>query len=320
MRKLIALVAPALLFATTTQAQDLDSLMNASSGAPAHEKVIATFKTTRIVNAQSTETAKKSALDFRITHRFGNMGVGSDGGGHTLWGFDDSRDIRFSFDYGICDNLMIGVGRSKMNELLDGNVKWRFLEQTIDNKVPLSIALYASAGVSPVRESELYSNVTLDSTFTKKFAHRCVYTTQIVIARKFSDRFSFELIPGFTHRNLVKAYSNPNDTAAKDKNDLLSVGVGFRFKLNRRTSITADYFYLADPFRRNNPNYFDPIGVGIEWETGGHVFNINLTNAAGITECNYLPNTTDNWLDGGYKLGFNISRTFATGKRNKTKH
>jgi len=318
MKRLLLPFACIAFFTGSVNAQDeLDSLLNAGSPEGGKETVFATFKTTRVVNAQSIETVKKGVLDFRITHRFGNMliGTGGNSGAHTLWGFDDSRDIRFSFDYGVTQNLTLGFGRSKMNELLDGTVKWRFLEQTVDNSVPVSIGLFLNAGLTPMREEQVYANVELDSTFQKKFAHRMSYTSQLIIARKFGQRFSLEIVPGYTHRNFVKAFANPNDTSAKDVNDIFSVGMALRLKVSKRVAIVADYFYIASAFRRNNPDYFDPIGIGVEIETGGHVFHINLTNAAGINENNFIPYTTDDWLAGGYKMGFNISRVFTFGNK-----
>lgn len=313
MKKTLMLFAVAALPATALFAQDLDSLMNAGTTSSEREKVSATFKTTRVINAQTIETTKKGNLDFRITHRFGNIATASSG--HQLWGFDDSRDIRFSFDYGLSDKLSIGVGRSKMNELIDGNVKWRFLEQTLDNKVPLTIALFADAGFTPVNEASIYSNVTLPADFEKKTAHRFSYTTQLLVARKFGKRLSLELVPGYTHRNFVRAFANPNDLSAVDENDMFSAGAAIRFKLSKRVAILADYFYLVSDYRRNHPEYRDPLGIGIEMETGGHVFHITLTNASGIDENNFLPNTSEGWEDGEFKLGFSISRAFAVGKR-----
>lgn len=284
----------------------LDSL-NQADNPPGKDKVQATFKTFKIVNAQTIETTKKGTLDFRIIHRFGNMGVSGNGGGHTLWGFDESRDIRFSFDYGITDNFSVGVGRSKMNELLDGNLKWRFMTQSTDNKFPLSIALYMDAGATAVRESQLYNNMNMTG-LSKKFAHRFSYVSQLIIARK-QGIFSFEILPSYFYRNLIIGLAN-TPGGEFDRNGMFAMGAAFRVKITKRVSITADYFYLASSYRRNNPDYFDPIGVGVEFETGGHVFNINLTNAAGIMENNFFASTTDSWLKGGYKLGFSISRSF----------
>lgn len=295
----------------------MDSVAAAEQQTSAKEYVSATFKTMKVVNAQTTETARKHTLDFRITHRFGSMGVESNGGGHTLWGFDDSRDIRFAFDYGITEKLQVGIGRSKMRELLDANIKWRFLTQTIDNSIPVSIALYTAGGFTPIRKTELYAGLN-PSLYTEKTAHRFNYVSQLVIARKFSNRFSMVVLPTYMHRNFVIAEINPENEAS-DSNDLLAAGLAFRFKLTQRFSIVADYFYIFSDFRRGGSGdvsgYYDPLGIGVEFETGGHVFHIDLTNAAGILENNFIPFTQDGWQNGGYKLGFSITRSFAIGKK-----
>jgi len=300
--------------ATAVAQDDLLSLVD--DGSPKkHDKVIATFKTSKIINAQSTETVKARTLDFRVTHRFGNIGTQSGGGGHTLYGLDNSTDIRISFDYGITDNLTIGVGRSKEKELIDGLVKWKFLSQTTDNHIPLSVAVFASMSYNPQDANQFYSGSVKKEGFKQKEEHRFSYTTQLLIARKFGNFCSLELIPTYNHRNFVVANINPNNDA-EEQNDLFSVGFGGRIKLTKRVCFIADYYYTFSKYRTNNPTnpFYAPLAVGIEIETGGHVFHLNFTNATGIIENNYLPNTTDNWLKGGFKFGFNISRVFNIGK------
>ena len=282
-------------------------------------KVTATFKTTKVISMQTPQTVGKGELDFRITHRFGNIGEASNGGVHTLYGWDAISDVRFSFDYGITEKFQIGVARNKRDENLDGSLKWRFLEQTVDNKIPLSICAYTIASLTPMLESQLYSGA--DSTWradSAKFAHKMVYTTQIVFARKFTPWLSLELTPSYTHRNYVLASVNP-DNGAIDENDLLAVGAGIRLKVSRSVSILADYFYVKSEYRKNNSAapYYNPLAVGIEIETGGHVFHINFTNAAGITENYLIPKSPDSWSNGGYKLGFNISRVFQIASNGK---
>lgn len=293
----------------SAQEPDLLSLADSvTQNETKNEKVFATFKTTKIISAQSSETVKGNHLDFRITHRFGNIGVASNGGAHTLWGFDISDDIRFSFDYGITDRIQVGIARSKMNELLDGSIKYRFLEQTSNNKIPLSAVIYTCMGVNPQRATQFYSG-TVD--VTQHITQRISYTTQLIIARKFSHSFSFEIIPGYTHRNFVKKHIN-NTNDAEEENGFFSVGAGGRVKLTKRLSIIADYFFVMSDYRVNNIEnpYYMPLAVGFEIETGGHVFHVNLTNASGINENNFLPYTSDSWTQGGYKFGFNISRVF----------
>lgn len=295
---------------------DLLSLLDSVETVKTHEKVIATFKTSKVINMQSTETVKAKTMDFRVTHRFGNIGEESGGGAHTLYGFDNSTDIRISFDFGITDNLTLGVGRSKQKELIDGLVKYRILSQTTDNHIPVSMAFYGDMSYNPQEGSQFYSGMAENSAIKHNDIHRFAYTSQLIIARKFGSRFSMELVPTFQHRNFVLASINP-ENAAEESNDLFSVGGGFRLKITKRMAIIADYYYIFSKYRTNNTvsPFYNPLAIGLEIETGGHVFHLNFTNASGIIENNYIPNTTDSWLKGGYKFGFNISRVFNIGRK-----
>jgi hypothetical protein len=307
-------VLPVGLFAQ----DDLLSLLDSTGAKKTHEKVIATFKTSKVINAQSTEMVKKGTMDFRVTHRFGNIGTQSGGGGHTLYGLDNSTDIRISFDFGITDNLTVGVGRSKANELIDGMVKYRFLTQTTDNHIPLSAAFYGDMSYTPQTSDQFYNGVVRNAEFKQNDVHRISYVAQLLLAHKFGSRLSIELIPSYQHRNFVLANVNP-ENGKEETNDLFSIGGGFRLKITKRVSLIADYFYTFSEYRTNNTAspFYNPLAVGIEIETGGHVFHLNFTNASGIIENYFIPNTTDNWLKGGYKFGFNISRVFNLGGKKK---
>ena len=277
------------------QAQDSLWTMLQSQTPAQNEKVIATFKSTKIINAQNNETMSKRNLDFRVAHLFGNIGDESGGGVHTFYGLDQSNDIRISFDYGITDRLMVSVGRNKRHENLSAAVKVRALEQTTDGKVPVAITVYANTAYFTKSDPE--------GIFTPG-DRRMTYCGQAIFARKFSSRFSFEIIGSFIHRNLVDLRINP-----QDKNDLISVGAGGRFKFTKSVGVIADYFYnLRD--ESTGIKMYDPLAAGIEIETGGHVFSIMFTNAVGLLENDFIPNTTDSWGKGGYKFSFNISRVF----------
>ena len=293
---------------------DMLALLDSAEGPKTHEKVIATFKGSKIINMQSTETVKKGTMDFSVAHRFGNIGKESGGGAHQLYGFDNSTDIRIGFDFGITDNLTLGIARNKQNELIDGLVKYRILSQTTDNHIPLSLAIYGDMSYNPTVSNQFYSGKVANPDFKENEIHRFAYTTQLLIARKFGWRFSMQLTPTYTHRNYVLGSINP-DNEAVETNDLISIGGGFRFKLTKRLGIIADYYYTLSDYRTNNTAspYYNPLAIGIEIETGGHVFHLNFTNASGIIENNYIPNTTDSWLKGGFKFGFNISRVFNLG-------
>jgi hypothetical protein len=297
---------------------DMLNLLDSIGAKKTHEKVMATFKGSKIINAQSTETVKARTCDFSITHRFGNIGVQSNGGGHTLYGLDNVTDVRIGFDFGITNDLTLGFGRSKIDELVDGLVKYRILTQTIDNHIPISLAFYGDMSYDAREASKFYSGMAPTAGFKQKDVHRFAYTSQLLIARKFGWRFSMQLMPTYQHRNFVIGTINA-DNSAVETNDLLSMGAGFRFKLTKRFAIIADYFYTLSDYRTNNSAnpFYNPLAVGVEIETGGHVFHLNFTNASGIIENNYIPNTTDSWAKGGFKFGFNISRVFNVGSPKK---
>jgi Membrane bound beta barrel domain (DUF5777) len=280
-----------------------------------HEKVLATFKGSKVINAQTTETVKARTCDFNIAHLFGNIGVQSNGGVHSLYGLDNVSDVRFGFDFGITNNLTLGIGRSKQSELIDGLVKYRILTQTTDNHIPLSLAVYGDMGYNPQSAPKFYDGISTNTDFKQKEVHRISYVSQIIIARKFGSRFSMELLPTYQHRNYVLANINANNGAA-ETNDLISMGAAVRYKLTNRLLIIADYFYTFSKYRNNNTTsaFYNPMAIGLEIETGGHVFHLNFTNVAGIVENNFIPKTTDSWLKGGFKFGFNISRVFNVGK------
>ncbi|HQQ92906.1 MAG TPA: DUF5777 family beta-barrel protein, partial [Bacteroidia bacterium] len=290
--------------------EDLLSLVTEEDNGP--KKVYATFKTMRIANAQTIETVKKNHLDFRILHRFGNIYDATvanpiNNTFQTFFGFDQISDIRFSFDYGLTDNLCIGVGRSKMNKLFDGNLKWRILEQTSDFSMPVSLAFYESVGYSFAPSSELYAGVVKD--FETNELHRFSYCSQLIIASKLNDWLSLELLPTYMYRNFIRESVNTSN-GEKDVNGFFSLGFGGRVKLTKRFSVIGDYFYNFSPYYHNNPSVTLPLALGFEIETGGHVFSLLFTNASGIIENNYLPYTTDSCEDGQGKFGFCVSRTF----------
>jgi len=294
------------------QEEDLLSLLGDEDKAP--KKVYATFKTMRIANAQTIETVKKKHLDFRILHRFGNIYDATvpnplNNTFQTFFGFDQLTDIRFSFDYGITDKICVGIGRSKMNKLFDGNLKWRVLEQTSDFKMPISLAVYESVGYSFAPTNELYSGIVKD--FPTDERHRFSYCTQLIIASKLTDWLSVEVLPTYMYRNFIKERISTSDSNPADENGFFTLGIGGRVKLSKRFSIIGDYFYNFSPFYHNNSLAKLPLALGFEIETGGHVFSLLFTNAAGIIENNYIPYTSDSWTDGQVKFGFCISRTFA---------
>ena len=263
----------------------------------AQDPVFQTFKDTRIINSHSVETVPNRKLDFRIGHRFGNV----KGGWQTLYGLENAADVLFGFEYGLSDELTIGVSRTKgageLSSLVSPSIKYRILHQKDDNSMPLSLTLMGVSTISTMKSSEGDVLANFD-----KFAHRVSYTAQVLIARKLSERFSLQIMPGYTHRNKV----NFNDV-----NGIFSVGAATRIQINKVFGIIADAtFLLADRPSTPTTKYYTPMGIGLEIDTGGHIFQVNFTNATGIIENDYIPYTTSNWGDNEFRLGFTISRIF----------
>jgi len=275
------------------------------------EAVEYTFKTTRLIHTHTTKTVDKNELDFRITHRFDDI-AGSAGGIETLFGFDNVSDIRIAFEYGITDDITLGFGRSKggygggPKQVLDGFVKYKFLKQT-QKSMPLTVTALAMTELATEKKGENLES--LNS--YPKFLNRLSYMAQLLIAHKRSGTLSFMLMPTYIHRNFV---------TFGDENNNFAMGAGGRIKLTKRMAVIVDYYHFFSKYRndlkadkQSNVDYFNPLGVGLEIETGGHVFHLNFSNSAGIIETQYIPYTTKNWLDGGFRFGFNISRVFDVG-------
>jgi hypothetical protein len=269
--------------------QDIDNLLNEATESGT-EYAYATFKSTHIVSGQSIERMPEGQLDFRISHRFGEVNSGA----YNFWGMDQAN-IHFSFDYGITDWLQAGIGRGTYEKTYDGSLKFSILRQSKGNKnMPVSLSYFTSMAVNSLKW-DLPGNL--------PFWDRVSFVHQLLVARKFGERFSFELNPTYVHRNMVATELDPND--------LWAIGAGGRFKLSKRFSVNAEYYYVVPPLHdyRSNPTH-NPLSVGIDIETGGHVFQIHLTNSLAMIEKGFLGETTGEWLKGGIHLGFNISRVF----------
>ena len=258
-----------------------------------------TFKDTRVINTHSVETLPKRKLDVRISHRFGDIG-GDLGGWSTFYGLENAADILIGVDYGATDNLTLGFYRTKgsgpLTQLLNGVAKYRLIQQK-ENSTPLSITAVAVTSLSTREKTDDPEVIT---SFTS-FSHRFVHNFQLILARKFSDRFSLQILPGYTHRNVVPNF---------DENGIVSLGFATRIQLTKVFGIIADLTLPFSDLRTTENGYYAPFGIGLEIETGGHVFQINFTNATGIMETDYIPYTRSKWGDGEFRLGFTVSRLF----------
>ncbi|MEN0050327.1 MAG: DUF5777 family beta-barrel protein [Bacteroidota bacterium] len=271
----------------------------------AQDYVLRTFKDTRIINTQAVDVLQKRKLDIRIGHRFGDL-AGDSGGWPSFYGLENAADVLIGADYGLTNRITIGTYRSKggssLSQLVTGLAKVRILKQRMQSPSFFTVTAFGTLTASTMQKSDNPEAIN----FFEKQSHRFSYTVQLLIAKKFSERFSLQLSPGLTHRNIAPF---------GDMNDIYTLGVATRIQLSKVVGFIVDATVPLNgernPFTKSEDSEFQfPLGVGFEFDTGGHVFQVNLTNARGMIESDYIPNTTTNWLEGEFRLGFTISRLF----------
>jgi hypothetical protein len=248
-----------------------------------------TFKGTRLVNGHTVETKARGNLEFIFAHRFGPVRDGV----YELFGIDDAQ-VRLGLDYGIKDNLSVSIGRNSEDKTIDGYFKYKVIRQSKGARTfPVTVTALLGAGYKPFykRDEEPKGFGDID---------RLSYVSQLLIARKFTTRLSLQLMPTLVHRNAVF-----HDQA---KNDQLALGVGGRIKLTKSVALTSEYYYRIDTIE--DDTYRNTLGLGIDIETGGHVFQLVMTNTRGLTERNFITETKGDFADGDIQFGFNVTRTF----------
>ena len=264
-----------------------------------YNEVEDTYLSTRIVNGHSIETLKKGTLEFRIEHKFGDA-AGDLGGINTLYGLDNATDIRFSFEYGLTNNLMIGAGRSRGNgtpysALLDGFVKYRIVKQN-KNSIPVSITYLSTTSYSYMTAS----TINTDISYFPKWYHRMAYSSQLNIAKKIKNKLSLAVIPTIVYRNYV---------AEDDQNLLFSLGSAINYAINSKVNVGIEY-YANFPKKNTRSNYQNSFSIGVDWITFGHNFKVFLTNATGLGETQFIPYTYSDWNKGQFRLGFCVGRKY----------
>ena len=279
------------------------------------KKAVVTFRSVRTINAHTTELTGKGKMDFQVSHNFDDIG-GKRGGIRNFFGLDNSTDVRIGFQIGVGKNLDLLVARAKaagnISRIVELGLKYRFLQQTEDNSTPVSLALFFNNAISTMKASDS----PLDDNYFQNLGDRSSQVIQVIVARKIG-KVSLQLNPTF----LNQGYVVPND----DKS-MFALGAAIRFPVSSRFNIIIDYFH---PFRSQsskdfllttkNLKFYDPLGVGVEVLTSGHVFHLNFTNAREILENRFLPRTISNWGKGEFRWGFNLSRKFTLWREKKGK-
>ena len=247
----------------------------------------ATFKGSRLINGHSIITRKRSSLEFLISHRFGRINSGA----YEFFGLDGAN-VRFGLEYALTNQFTLGIGRNSFQKTYDGFVKYAMARQhNGERNFPVSVTWFSSMAVKTLKQTE--------PAYDNSFSSKTAYSHLILVARKFGPSISFQIMPTLIHRNEV------NDL---EKNDVYALGAGGRVKLSKRLSLNMEYYY------RFNTTEFDPyhnsIAIGVDIETGGHVFQLHLTNSQAMIEKGFVAETTGDFFDGDIHFGFNISRVF----------
>jgi hypothetical protein len=292
MRFIFRTLFTALAFTTcltfSARAQD-ELLQELSTGQEDQGYIGQAFKGSRLVNGHSVETTSAGTLEFIFSHRFGRV----NGGLYEMFGLDDAF-VRIGLEYGLTDNLSVGIGRNSVDKTVDGYLKYKLLRQTKAG-VPFTITAFGSGAykTSPKEDDTPAGFETID---------RLSYTGQLLIARRFTSKLSLQLMPTVVHKNYIGLSEGDSE------NTQAAIGIGGRIKLTRSVSVNAEYYYRLNA--TDNSPYKDAIGLAIDIETGGHVFQIVMTNTRGMIERTFITETDGDFFDGDIHLGFNVTRAF----------
>ena len=312
MKKIILLIAITSCSLVRSFAQDTTDLLKQIEKEEPRKTsyTIATFKSTRVITGHSVENIGKGVLDVRILHRFGPINRGI----YDFFGLDYAS-MRMGFDYGITNNLMIGVGHSTWQKTYDAFFKVKLLRQSTGAvNMPVTMSFVSTMAV----RTDLARLDTFNKRIHTSFSDKTSFAEQLIIGRKFSNKFSLQIMPTyiFNHNKIdsINRYTkdNANIIRGQKRKNTFAIGIGGRLKISKRVSINAEYYYQLPDTKPDKK--FNSVSLGVDIETGGHVFQLHLTNSNGMTEKSLITDTDDKWKDGYIRLGFNISRVFNVGK------
>jgi len=273
----LSILASGLVSAQEDLLKDIDTLKtNTSTSQPA-------FKALQIVTGQSTKLSAKNEWYIVVAHRFGDISTGF----KNFFGLDDAS-TKLGVIYGVTDGISVSLSRETNMKTFEGAVKYKLVKQT--ENFPADIVGYNVMALNTDLDKDNYPHL--------RFGDRLSYLTQALISRRFSDKFSLQLSPSYIHKNLY-------DPAIEDKNQFLT-GLGGRYKISKRISINAEYFVNFD----NHSFYKNPLSLGMDIETGGHVFQLLFSNSQINSDIGYLSNAVGKWGKGQIFFGFNLYRVF----------
>ncbi|MBA9074331.1 opacity protein-like surface antigen [Flavobacterium gossypii] len=282
MKKILLQLACFFLFAASASAQE-DLLSQLDSTQVQDTYATAAFKGLQVITMQSTKMPAKKEFYFVVSHRFGTV----KGGISEFFGFDDAT-TKIGGIYGLTDWLSVSGSRHTLSKIYEASVKYRLARQS--DAFPFEIVGYNTLDINSQLKKDDYPKI--------EFSDRLTYVSQLIVSRKLSERLSLELVPSFIHKNLY----NP----AIENDNQFAMGYGGRMKLTKRLSVNLEYAYNFD-----KPSFYNnPLSVGLDVETGGHIFQLLFTNSQSMTESGYLTGAAGDWGKGDFFFGFNLYRVF----------
>jgi len=261
-----------ILFVFVLKAQDVES----------EKPVKNVFQGTRFINLHSANVAEKNELQMFIQHRFGNI----NGGFYEFFGLDEAS-MRIGFEYGIFNNFTVGVGRSTFMKTFDSFLKYRILTQT--NSFPLTVTATVAGSFPSVKDviPEAYSD----------FSEKASGNVQLHIAKSWKT-VGFQVTPGYIGTGYIPTENNSYS--------FFTLGAGGSVKLSKKVSFNVEYLYRFE----DEINYVNPLSVSVDLDTGGHLFQIVVSNAQQMYDQAIITNPTGDWAEGSLYLGFNLVRGF----------
>ena len=250
------------------------------------------FWAPNVILGSSVYMLPQSNLNVTIMHSFGIVTNGVE----DLFGLDGAANIRFGVDYGLHDRLSVGVGRSRFDKLYDFRFKAKLLRQMKDNSFPVDVALKGDVGI-----------MTVENGFD--FADRLSYFASLPIARKLGERISLQVTPMVSHFNTV-FIERSSGRILEEENDHIALGLAGRFVLSRRLALQVEYLPVLG---MRSDGTTDALSIGLDIETGGHVFQLFFTTSQWLTEQHIIARNTDVFFDGDFRVGFNVNRVFRLG-------
>ena len=271
-----------------SNAQDDDLMKELDATSQTKQNTTAAFKGLQVCNMQSTKLPAKGEFYFLVSHRFGDLTNGI----NNFFGLDNAF-TKIGGIYGATNWLSLGLSRHTYQKTFEFAAKYKFANQ-VDDGFPVTIVGYNTMDVRTDKLEILYPGI--------KFNNRLAYSTQLIVSRKFSKNFSMQVAPIFIHKNLYDG--------VMDQKNLILVGTGARYKIAKRLSLNFDYAARVNLPEGFTSPFRNPATIGLDIETGGHVFQLVFSNSQPMNDVSYYSTATG--LTGGKNIffGFNMYRAF----------